>query len=310
MLGAAPDFEGTQTWFNTPGGRPLSLAGLRGHPVLVDFWTYTCINCIRTFPYLKAWDRRYRKAGLVIVGVHTPEFPFERDESNVRDAIAQSELRYPVVQDNDYAVWQAYQNQYWPASYFLDAEGQVRYVHFGEGEYEEKEQVIRELLEEAGRRPGSRTRARGQQASPGVTTPETYLGAARAERFANGPITPGTQDFEQPGELPPDQLGYGGLWRVGEESATALAGARIEVHFGARRVYLVLGSRGDLPRTVNVLLDGRPIAARSAGRDVHSARLRVERHRLYELVDLPRAERHRLTLDLAPGISGYAFTFG
>jgi cytochrome c biogenesis protein CcdA/thiol-disulfide isomerase/thioredoxin len=309
-LGAAPDFAGTQTWFNTAGGRPLTLSKLRGHPVLVDFWTYTCINCIRTLPYLKAWDRRYRKAGLVIVGVHTPEFPFERDESNVRDAIAQNELRYPVVQDNDYAVWQAYRNQYWPASYFLDAEGQVRYVHFGEGAYEEKEQVIRQLLEEAGRRPGARASARALQASPDVTTPETYLGAARAERFANGDIQPGIRDFEQPAELPPDHLGYGGRWRVGDEAATAVAGARLELEFGARRVYLVLGSAGGVPRAVKVLLDGRPLSARAAGRDVLNGVVRVQRHELYELIDLPRTERHRLTLDFAPGVSGYAFTFG
>jgi cytochrome c biogenesis protein CcdA/thiol-disulfide isomerase/thioredoxin len=310
VLGDAPDFAGTQKWFNTDGGRALTLAKLRGHPVLVDFWTYTCINCIRTLPYLKAWDRRYRKAGLVIVGVHTPEFPFERDESNVRDAIAQNELRYPVVQDNDYAVWEAYQNQYWPASYFLDGEGRVRYVHFGEGDYEEKEDVIRELLQEEGRRPGTRARARGPVASAGVTTPETYLGAARAERFANGRIRPGTQEFHQPGELRDDQLGYGGRWRIGDEAAIALASARLELNFGARRVYLVLGSRGGVPRTVHVLLDGRPIPARLAGRDVQAGRVSVERQRLYELVDLPRAERHRLTLNLGEGVSGYAFTFG
>jgi cytochrome c biogenesis protein CcdA/thiol-disulfide isomerase/thioredoxin len=311
VLGVAPGFEGTQRWFNTAGGRPLTLDGLRGHPVLVDFWTYTCINCIRTLPYLKAWDRRYRRAGLVIVGVHTPEFPFERDESNVRAAIAQNGLRYPVVQDNEYAVWQAYQNQYWPASYFIDAEGRVRYVHFGEGDYAGKEQVIRELLKEAGRRPGGRLAgAHGEAASPGVTTPETYLGAARAERFANGPIRPGTQEYKQPRELRADQLGYGGRWRVGQEAATALANARLELDFGARHVYLVLGSRGGVPRAVHVLLDGRPIAARVSGRDVHAGRASVERQRLYELVDLPRAERHRLTLELDPGVSGYAFTFG
>jgi cytochrome c biogenesis protein CcdA/thiol-disulfide isomerase/thioredoxin len=311
VLGAAPDFRGTQRWFNTAGGRPLTLSKLRGHPVLVDFWTYTCINCIRTLPYLKAWDRRYSKAGLVIVGVHTPEFPFERDASNVRDAIAQNELRYPVVQDNDYAVWQAYQNQYWPASYFIDAEGQVRYVHFGEGGYDEKEQVIRELLNEAGRHPGrTLAGARGPSASPGVKTPETYLGAARAERFANGPIRRGTHEFQQPRDLRPDQLGYGGRWRVGAAGATALTNARLELDFGARRVYLVLGSRGGLPRAVHVLLDGQPIAARLGGRDVHAGRVSVERQRLYELVDLARAERHRLTLDLDPGVSGYAFTFG
>jgi cytochrome c biogenesis protein CcdA/thiol-disulfide isomerase/thioredoxin len=310
VLGNAPDFAGTQTWFNTAGGRALTLAKLRGHPVLVDFWTYTCINCIRTLPYLKAWDERYRKAGLVIVGVHTPEFPFERDESNVRDAIAQNDLRYPVVQDNDQAVWNAYQNQYWPASYFLDGEGRVRYVHFGEGDYAEKEDVIRELLQEEGRRPGTRAAARGPTASPGVTTPETYLGAARAERFANGPIQPGTQEYKQPSELRPDELGYGGRWKIGDEAATSLANARLELEFGARRVYLVLGSRARVPRAVHVLLDGRPIAARVAGRDVHAGRVSVERQRLYELVDLPRAERHRLTLNLDPDVSGYAFTFG
>jgi cytochrome c biogenesis protein CcdA/thiol-disulfide isomerase/thioredoxin len=310
VLGNAPDFAGTQRWFNTDGGQALTLEKLRGHPVLVDFWTYTCINCIRTLPYLKAWDRRYRKAGLVIVGVHTPEFPFERDESNVRDAIAQNDLRYPVVQDNDYAVWEAYQNQYWPASYFLDGQGRVRYVHFGEGDYAEKEDVIRELLKEEGRRPGARTAARGLLASPGVTTPETYLGAARAERFANGRIRPGTQEFDQPVELRADQLGYGGRWQIGDEAATGLADARLELNFGARRVYLVLGSRGGVPRTVHALLDGRPIAARVAGGDVHAGRVTVERHRLYELVDLPRAERHRLTLNFGEGVSGYAFTFG
>ena len=310
VLGNAPDFAGTQTWFNTAGGRPLTLAKLRGHPVLVDFWTYTCINCIRTLPYLKAWDERYRKAGLVIVGVHTPEFPFERDESNVRDAIAQNHLRYPVVQDNDQAVWNAYQNQYWPASYFLDGEGRVRYVHFGEGDYGEKEDVIRELLQEEGRRPGARAGARGPTASPGVTTPETYLGAARAERFANGPIRPGTQEYKQPSELRADELGYGGRWKIGDEAATSLANARLELDFGARHVYLVLGSRARVPRAVHVLLDGRPISARVAGRDVHAGRVSVERQRLYELVDLPRAERHRLTLNLDPDVSGYAFTFG
>jgi thiol-disulfide isomerase/thioredoxin len=309
-LGAAPDFAGTQSWFNTAGGRPLTLRKLRGHPVLVDFWTYTCINCIRTLPYLKAWDKRYRKAGLVIVGVHTPEFPFERDESNVRDAIAQNDLHYPVVQDNDYAVWQAYQNQYWPASYFIDAKGQVRYVHFGEGAYGEKEQVIRELLQEAGRRPGARASARGEKASPGVTTPETYLGAARAERFANGKIVAGARDYEQPGELRPDQLGYGGRWRIGAEAATAVAHASLGLDFGARRVYLVLGSRDGVPRAVKVRLDGQPISARVAGRDVLNGVVRVQRQRLYTLVDLPRTERHRLTLDFGAGVSGYAFTFG
>src|SRR4051812_44825861 len=151
-LGAAPAITGTQQWFNTPGEKPLNLASLRrqNRVVLIDFWTYTCINCIRTLPQLKAWDAKYRDAGLTIIGVHTPEFPFEKDAGNVRSAIAQNGIRYPVAQDNDYATWNAYGNQYWPAHYLIDANGQVRYVHFGEGKYAETERAIRALLEEAG----------------------------------------------------------------------------------------------------------------------------------------------------------------
>src|SRR4051794_28631670 len=149
----APPIQGTQRWFNTPGGRPVSLAGLRAQHrvVLIDFWTYTCINCIRTLPELRAWDAKYRSDGLTIIGVHTPEFPFEKDAGNVEDAIHQDGLRYPVVQDNDYATWNAYANQYWPAKYLIDANGYVRYVHFGEGEYGRTENAIRALLAESGR---------------------------------------------------------------------------------------------------------------------------------------------------------------
>jgi cytochrome c biogenesis protein CcdA/thiol-disulfide isomerase/thioredoxin len=169
-LGAAPDFTGNQRWFNTAGGRPLSLDELRGKVVLVDFWTYTCINCIRTLPYVKAWDAHYRKRGLVVVGVHTPEFPFERDAGNVEDAIAQNGLGYPVAQDNDYATWDAYGNQFWPAKYLIDSRGRVRYTHFGEGDYEETEEAIRRLLQEAGRRPPpGLAGARAEQASRFVT---------------------------------------------------------------------------------------------------------------------------------------------
>src|SRR3954447_16598453 len=150
VLGTAPDFTGTQRWFNTPGGRPLTLAGLRGRVVLVDFWTYTCINCIRTLPYTRAWDAAYRSRGLTIVGVHTPEFQFEHDAGNVQDAIAQNRLRYPVAQDNDYRTWNAWGNEYWPAEYLIDAKGRVRYVHFGEGDDEQTEAAIRSLLAEAG----------------------------------------------------------------------------------------------------------------------------------------------------------------
>ncbi len=309
VIGTAPEFTDTQRWFNTPGDRPLTMASLRGRVVLIDFWTYTCINCIRTQPYLKAWDREYRSRGLTIIGVHTPEFPFERDAGNVEDAIERAGLSYPVVQDNAYGTWNAYGNQFWPAEYFIDAEGRIRYAHFGEGEYEKKEQVIRELLAEAGRNPGERmSGAKGQRAAAGVTTPESYLGAARAQSFVNGMILPGVHDFGRLPRLRPDSLGYGGKWRITSEKAVS-DGGELELNFKAKRVYLVLSSPGH-SRRVGVELDGRPIEARQAGSDVHGGEVEVTGQRLYDLVDLPEVGRHRLVLDLEPGVEGYAFTFG
>ena len=311
VLGPAPEIRGTQEWFNTPGGRALSLRELRGRVVLIDFWTYTCINCIRTLPHLKAWDERYGDRGLAIIGVHTPEFPFERDAGNVEGAIDQSGIEYAVGQDNERATWDAYGNRYWPAKYLIDARGRVRYTHFGEGEYETTEEAIRKLLAEAGRRPGAElTAVRGERASNLVTTPESYLGAARADRFLNGPIVPGTRRFALPEEFAYDSLAYQGVWRIGLDAASAVRRSRLHLVFGARRVFLVLGSRGGVSRPVRVMLDGRPIPARLAGRDVAGARVRVRRQRLYRLVELPRAERHLLTLSFPPGVSGYAFTFG
>jgi cytochrome c biogenesis protein CcdA/thiol-disulfide isomerase/thioredoxin len=309
VLGKAPEFVGNEQWFNTPGDRPLTLAGLRGRVVLVDFWTYSCINCLRTLPYLKAWDARYRKDGLTIVGVHTPEFPFEREASNVATAIQENEIRYPVVQDNEQATWNAYGNQYWPAEYFIDAEGNVRYVHFGEGEYAEKERVIRDLLAAAGHPvPGKETRVRAVAPSTTVTTPETYLGAARAERFTNPMLSPGPHDFSAPAGLPQNEFAYHGRWRISLDSATAEGGS-LNLNFGARRVYLVLGSPGH-DRRVKVLLDGRPIAAGAAGSDVHRGAVEVDSQRLYNLVDLPRVGHHVLELRPEAGVTGYAFTFG
>ena len=279
VLGEAPDFTGNQRWFNTPGGRPLTLKQLRGKVVLVDFWTYTCINCIRTLPYLKALDARYRKDGLVIVGVHTPEFPFEREASNVQAAIKQNGIRYPVAQDNKYATWDAYGNQYWPAEYFIDAQGRVRYVHFGEGDYAKKEKVVRELLAEAGRTAGgAMTHPRGIAVTFN-TTPETYLGTAR---------TP----------TPPNYLRFVGPWKREKEDAVAGTGSRLQLAFAAKHVYLVLGSP-DQTRYLDVILDGRPYR-----------RLAIRQQKLYDLVDLPRAGHHDLELRPETGIAGYAFTFG
>jgi thiol-disulfide isomerase/thioredoxin len=311
VLGRAPDFAGNDRWFNTPGNAPLDLDGLRGRVVLIDFWTYTCINCIRTLPYLRAWDGRYRERGLTIVGVHTPEFAFEHDADNVRDAIAANRLRYPVAQDNEYATWSAWGNQYWPAKYLIDARGRVRYAHFGEGAYVETEAAIRALLAEAGAdRLGEMASARVETASPELATPETYLGHERAEGFVPGPLRPGYGRYGRIDDLPPVSFALSGGWYVGSESATAVRDARIEARITARKVFLVLSSRGGRPRDVEVLLDGRPVAAAEAGADVRDGRVRVGEERLYRLVSLPRVEDRRLTLRVPPDVTGYAFTFG
>ena len=310
VIGKAPELVGTQDWFNTPDGRSLSLRQLRGQVVLVDFWTYSCINCIRTLPYLNAWYSRYHSKGFEIVGVHTPEFPFEHSASNVRDAISQDGIHYPVAQDNDYETWSAYGNQYWPAEYLIDAQGRLRLIEFGEGGYGEKEEAIRSLLAEAGAANlGSDAGVRAQAPSAGVTTPETYFGAARAERFINGPITPGRHDFGRLRTPPANHLAYGGRWSIGEEAATAGPRAAINIAFKARRVFVVLGSEGQ-PRDVRVLLDGKPIPASAAGDDVSGGSIHVREHTLYAAVDLPSVQSHVLTLEPQSGVKGYAFTFG
>jgi cytochrome c biogenesis protein CcdA/thiol-disulfide isomerase/thioredoxin len=310
VLGQAPEFVGNQQWFNTPGDRPLTLRSLRGRVVLVDFWTYSCINCLRTLPYLTAWDKRYRKDGLTIVGVHSPEFPFEKEASNVEEAIERNGIEYPVAQDNELATWNAYGNQYWPAEYFIDSQGRVRFAHFGEGEYGEKEKVIRELLAEAGKAPkNAPARISAVAPSPTVTTPETYLGAARAERFVNSMLSPGSHDFGDPASPPANEFAYRGRWRIALDSATAKHGAALDLSFGARRVYLVLGSPGH-SRRMRVLLDGRPIPDSLIGSDVHNGVVTISAQRLYNLVDLPKVEHHTLRLIPEAGVTGYAFTFG
>ncbi len=310
ILGQAPEFVGNQEWFNSP---PLTLRGLRGRVTLIDFWTYTCINCLRTLPYLKAWDERYRARGLTIVGVHTPEFAFERDADNVRDAVKSNGLRYPVAQDNEFATWTAYGNQYWPAKYLIDADGVVRYTHFGEGEYEETEAAIRTLLAEAG------TDDLGSAARPGATetagreaTPETYLGAARAKGFVPRAPSVGTRAYRPaaPAALGPSRFTLGGRWTVTEESARAAGAATLRARVVGKAVYLVLASAGDRPRRVRVLLDGKPITAADAGADVRGGAVTVRRQRLYRLVELDGTEEHVLTLRFDRGVSAFAFTFG
>ncbi|HWI73894.1 MAG TPA: thioredoxin family protein, partial [Baekduia sp.] len=298
-LGAAPEFTGTQRWFNSA---PLSLARLRGRVVLIDFWTYTCINCLRTLPYLEAWDARYRDAGLTIVGVHAPEFGFEHDAGNVARAISTNHIKYPVVQDNDLKTWDAWGNQYWPAEYLIDARGRVRHTHFGEGEYGDTEAAIRSLLAERGARVGT-ARARPHGITPVGTeaTPETYVGAARAQGFVGTPPTAGTRTYTLPRAAPPlNGFALGGRWRIGDEPATAVAGATLAATIQARFVYLVLSPPpGGQAGAVTVRVDG------GAPR-----RIAVTRQRLYTLASFGQTGRHALKLSFTPGTAAYAFTFG
>jgi thiol-disulfide isomerase/thioredoxin len=300
-LGEAPALRGTERWWNTPGDRPLTLASLRGPVVLVDFWTYTCINCIRTQPFLKAMDARYRKAGLTIIGVHTPEFAFEHDAGNVAAAIRAAGLRYPIAQDNEYATWTAWGNQYWPAEYLVDSRGEVRHTVFGEGGYAESEAAIRSLLRAAGdERLPPPTSVHVPTPAAHLATPETYLGTERAQNWLRAPRA-GTHAYAPPaGELPPSTFAYGGEWTVDGEGATpAGPEGTISATFQAAKAYLVLSSQGRRPRAVGVDVDGRRARA-----------VTVTGQRLYTLVSRPRAGRHTLKLHVPRGVTGYAFTFG
>jgi cytochrome c biogenesis protein CcdA/thiol-disulfide isomerase/thioredoxin len=256
--GPAPELQGIAGWLNT--GRPLSLAALRGKVVVIDFWTYSCINCLRTLPYLRAWDDAYRDDGLVLLGVHTPEFSFESVPANVRRAVDELGIRYPVALDNDYATWNAFANRYWPAKYFIDRRGHIRFVHFGEGEYERSEQVIRSLLAEGGRGPsGKAPRRRGADASH-LVTPESYLGWQRLDRYAGSPIVPGRfAEYRFPATpLELSHLAYDGLWRVEGERIVSGGGARLLLRFVARAVHLVLEGDG----IVEVVFGGRTVPGR------------------------------------------------
>jgi cytochrome c biogenesis protein CcdA/thiol-disulfide isomerase/thioredoxin len=288
-FGPAPNFIAGGRWFNSA---PLTVRQLRGKVVLVDFWTYTCINCLRTLPQLEAWDARYRAKGLVIVGVHTPEFAFEHVASNVSSAIHRLGVRYPVVQDNDYATWNAYSNQYWPAEYLIDKTGHVRHAHFGEGEYKQTEKLIRQLLGVA-----STPMTNVANTTPqGLMTPESYLGTARLDRLVGDPIHAGVPwTYHLPATVPPNDLAYGGRWKLEKERALAVKDARLRLHFRASKVFLVLGGHG----SVDVLVDGKPVRT-----------VQVDGDRLYTLVDSPHELQALLELRFTPSVSGYAFTFG
>jgi cytochrome c biogenesis protein CcdA/thiol-disulfide isomerase/thioredoxin len=291
--GTAPQLAGLSTWINS---KPLTFEKLRGKVVLVDFWTYSCINCLRTLPHVKAWYRTYRKDGLVVLGVHTPEFAFEHVASNVRSAVHRLGIAYPVALDNGYHTWNAFQNQYWPAKYLIDRRGHIRYEHFGEGEYDTTEARIRTLLgENDGMLPVANELS--DPTPKALLTPESYLGYQRLARFTQRTITPdrlATYNFPDR-DLRLNELSYAGRWRVESEQIVAGPGARLRLSFMARKVHLVLGGRG----SVRVLLNGKP--ART---------VRVRGSRLYTMLQQPTLRNGLLELRFTPGVRGYAFTFG
>lgn len=330
--GRFPGLDGAVQWLNSP---PLSAEALRGKVVLVDFWTYSCINCLRTLPYVKAWAEKYRDQGLVVVGVHAPEFAFERNIDNVRKAARDLGVTYPIAIDNNFAIWRAFGNNYWPAHYFIDAQGRVRFHHFGEGEYEKSEAVIRQLLAEAGHpqvakvaMPESTPDAnaiRQTVTAQGVEmaadkdamrSPETYVGYARAENFvsAGGARQDQSKDYSTPAELALNQWGLAGNWKVGEEEATLeRPSGRIVFRFHARDLHLVLGPSPDgKPVRFRVAIDGKAPGT-SHGTDVAAdGSGTVTAQRLYQLVRQGGDIRDRtFSIEfLDPGVQAYAFTFG
>ncbi|HUO44309.1 MAG TPA: cytochrome c biogenesis protein DipZ [Burkholderiales bacterium] len=318
--GPLPALDGAVAWLNSP---PLTREALRGRVVLIDFWTYSCINCLRTLPYVKAWAEKYRDAGLVAIGVHAPEFAFEKDLGNVTNAVRELGIAYPVALDNNYAIWNAFGNHYWPAHYFIDAEGRIRHHHFGEGEYAESERVIQQLLRERGSsllptQPAA-VNAGGALAAADQedrASPETYLGYARARGFASpgGGAADGIGRYRLPGQLKLNQWGLTGSWNVGAEHATLTAApGSIAFRFHARDLHLVLGpAAAGRPLRFEVTLDGAPPGADHGMDSDAQGRGVVSDHRLYQLIRQQGGVRDR-TFEirfLDPGVQAFAFTFG
>ncbi len=308
-----PALGGATGWLNS---QPLGPAELRGRVVLVNFWTLTCINWLRQEPYVRAWSEEYRDDGLIVIGVHTPEFSFEHDLELVRRAVDERDIHYPVATDNEYAVWSAFNNHYWPALYFVDADGTIRDHHFGEGRYEESERIIQRLLRVE--REPVQVEGVGVEAPAdwdNLRTPETYLGYARGERFASpgGAALDERRPYEVPPQVERNQWALEGEWTIRRESAVAdEGGGSVVFRFHARDAHLVLapGQREEIP--FRVLLDGEP-PGQSHGVDVDEGGNGVLRHgRMYQLIRQRDAVRDR-TLEitfLEPGAEAYSFTFG
>ncbi len=318
MEGDMPALDGATQWFNSP---PLTVAGLRGKVVLVDFWTYSCINCLRALPYVRGWADKYAGHGLIVIGVHAPEFAFEKDPANVARAIKALDVRYPVALDNDYAIWRGFNNQYWPAHYFIDTQGRIRHHHYGEGDYAQSEDVIRQLLREAGQQnlPGGYVRDVRhdvQAADSGDVTrsPETYLGYARAQGFSGRLIHGTAHDYRAPAALPGNQWALDGRWDVRAESVQlAQAGGSIIYRFRGRDLHLVLGPGAQgRPVRFRVTLDGHaPGADHGVDTDAEGNGVMTSQ-RLYQLVRQAHGSGERVfeITFLDPGAEAWAFTFG
>ncbi|MBI4152967.1 redoxin family protein [Candidatus Woesearchaeota archaeon] len=281
--------------------------------VLLDFWTYTCINCQRTLPYLIAWDEKYRDDGLVIIGIHTPEFEFEKKKENVQNAIEEFGIKYPVVQDNDYATWRAYGNRYWPRKYLIDIDGYIVYDHIGEGNYEETERQIQQALKERIEVLGKTGEIGDSLADVEAYTvnsqsPETYFGSLRNSNFGNGDGT-GEQQLEIPPSIKPNTLYLGGRWDIQPEFAENKEEGSIVFHYDAQNVYLVM--RADEETAVHVLIDGKQVSSDLAGKDVVDGIVSVKEDRLYKLIESPTYGEHVLELAVEKqGLQAFAFTFG
>jgi cytochrome c biogenesis protein CcdA/thiol-disulfide isomerase/thioredoxin len=315
-----PDLAGATLWINSP---PLTPESLRGKVVVVDFWTYSCINCLRSLPYIQAWYSKYKDSGLVVLGIHTPEFPFEKDEANVRKAVAELGIAYPVAMDNDYRIWRGFHNKFWPAHYFIDATGRIRYHHFGEGEYDQSEAWIRGLLQEKNHQPlpdsATKVAAAGAEAASNLETvqsPETYIGYTRAENFASpgGFNEDDAKVYRAPVRLNLNAWALTGRWKDESQIATLLSpSGAIIYRFHARDLHLVLGPGSDgKPVRFRVTLDGKP-PGEDHGVDIDAdGNGTVTESRLYQLIRQQGAARDRVFRIefLTPGVQAFAFTFG
>jgi thiol-disulfide isomerase/thioredoxin len=316
--GMMPPLDGAVAWLNSP---PLTSQALRGKVVLVDFWTYSCINCLRSIPYVRAWAEKYKDKGLVVIGIHTPEFAFERQTANVKKAAADLGIDYPIAIDNKYQLWRAFNNNYWPAHYFIDAQGRIRHHHFGEGDYDQSERVIQELLAENGVETSSDLAAidaKGAQAAADVDdmlSPETYIGYEKAENFASpGGFAKDAAKTYADGQPRLNEWGLTGDWTVGAERAVLdKAGGGIVFGFHARDLHLVLRpSEGGAPVRFRVTVDGAP-PGDDHGVDVDAnGEGVVTEERLYQLVRQHGAVAdHTFRIEfLDPGVEAYSFTFG